>query len=118
MMPALIVKMAQCSSDREKFGRKNPRIEEHTGEDPINPNLTTPPRSRGMLLRDAKASVKAYLSGVQPYQQPLSNVATGEELTRLLVDELDPSEWDHALQKWGVEMTSETLRQWPRAGVS
>jgi len=44
MMPALIAKMAEHGPSCEN-GRKNPRIEEHTGEDSFNPNLTTPPRS-------------------------------------------------------------------------
>jgi len=62
-------------------------------------NVITPPRSRGMIMRDATAAAKDFLAAQHKVSLPSNYV---KQLARLLVDE-ESTEWDNFLVKWYVE---------------
>ena len=62
-------------------------------------NVITPPRSRGMIMRDATATAKEFLAAQHKVSLPSDYV---KQLARLLVDE-ESTEWVFFLEKWYVE---------------
>ena len=56
----------------------------------------TPPRSMGMLMRDATASAKSYLVRVS---YPSSR-ETVSDLAHQMVEKVEPEEWELFLEKW------------------